>query len=179
MLVAYSLDGTVDLAVECAHLLGESRSTPVANQFMDKLLWLSWYDVCTWDQGVINILWQEFVRGGGIGRPPDNALYGAGDFSLLCGAQRTQRSRAVVASLLTHREICFSDPSGRIWSENPFISGYSDAKVEVMIPIRCGPTCRDTALGHHVRGCVGASSTEQWPWRCMVVYCSVLGCIVA
>ena len=78
----------------------------------------------------------------------------------MCGAQKMQRNKAVVASLLTHREIHFSDPSQRIWSEDPFIGGYSDAMVEVMILIGCGPTRRDTALGHHIQGCVGASSIE-------------------
>ena len=61
MPIDYNLGGTVDLAVERAHLLGEFRSAPVANQFMDKLLWLSSYDDCTRDHGVISILWQEFV----------------------------------------------------------------------------------------------------------------------
>lgn len=117
---------------------------------MDRLLWLSWFYICTWDHGVINILYQEFIGGVGIRRPSENALYGVGDFSLLFGAQRMQRSSAVVASLLTHREIHFSDPSGGIWSEDPFIGEYSDAMVEVMILIMCGPTRRNMALGHHI-----------------------------
>lgn len=99
---------------------------------------------------MINILWQEFVGGGGIGRPRDGALHGAGGSSLLCGAQRTQRSGAVVASLLTHRESHFSDPSGGIWREDPFIGGDNDVMVEVMILIGCGLTRRDIALGHHI-----------------------------
>lgn len=86
-------NGTVNLAVEHAHSLGEFRSAPVANQFMDRLLELPWYDVCTLGQGVINILRQEFVGGGGISRPSDNALYGTGDYSPLCGAQRSRRSK--------------------------------------------------------------------------------------
>ena len=68
----------------------------------------------------------------------------------MCGAQRTQRSSVVVAARLTHREIHFLDPSGGIWSEDPFIGGYSDVMVEVMILIRCGLTRRDIALGHHI-----------------------------
>ena len=144
------MEGTVGLAVEHAHLLGEFRSAPVANQFMGRLPRLSWYNICTRGHRVINIPWQELVEGGGIGRPPDGALYGTKDSSPLCGAQRSQRSRAVVVSLLTHREIHFSDPSGRVWSDDPFVGRYSDAIVEVMIPIGSGPTCRDTTLGHHI-----------------------------
>ena len=82
----------------------------------------------------------------------------------------------MVVSLLKHREIHFSDPSGRVWSDDPFIDGYSDATVEVMISIGGGPTCRDTTLGHHIQGCVGASSIEHWStgehgdaWWCVVV----------
>ena len=67
-----------------------------------------------------------------------------------------------MVSLLPHREIHFSDPSGRVWSDDPFVDGYSDATTEMMIPIGGGPTCRDTTLGHHIQGCVGASSIEQW-----------------
>ena len=67
----------------------------------------------------------------------------------------------MVVTLLTHREIHFSDPSRRIWSDDPFVGGYSDATVEMMIPIGGSPTCRGTALGHHIQGCVGASSIEQ------------------
>ena len=86
------MEGIVGLAVEHAHSLGEFRLAPVANQFMGRLLGLSWYDICTRGHGVINILWQELVEGGGIGRPPDGALYGAKDSSPLCGAQRSQQS---------------------------------------------------------------------------------------
>ena len=125
---------------------------------------------------MINILWQELVGGGGISRPPDGALYGAKDSSLLCGAQRTYQSRAVMVTLLTHREIHFSDPSRRVWSDDPFVGGYSDATVETMIPIGGIPTCRGIALGHHIQGCVGASCIEQWTtgghgvaWWCTVV----------
>lgn len=82
----------------------------------------------------------------------------------------------MVASLLTHREIHFLDPLVGIWREDPFIDGYSDATVEVMVPIKCGPTFRDTTLGHHIWGCVGASNIEQWitgghggAWWCTVV----------
>lgn len=101
MSIDYNRDGVVDLAVEHALLLGQSRSTPMVDQFMDKLFWFSWYGICTRDHWVINILSQEFVGGGGLGRPPDGALHGAEGSSLLGRAQRTQRSRAVVASLLT------------------------------------------------------------------------------
>ena len=82
----------------------------------------------------------------------------------------------MVVSLLTHREIHFSDPSGRVWSDDPFFGGYSNVTGEVMIPIGGGPTCRDTTLGHHIQGCVGASSIKQWAtsghgvvWWCTVV----------
>ena len=160
--VDYDLEGIVDLAVERTPSLREFQLAPVANQFMDRLLGLTWYDVSTQDHGVISTLWQEFVGGGGIGKPPDGALYGVGDSSLLCGAHRTKRSNAGVASLLTHREIHFSDPSGRIWSEDPFTGGYDDVMMEVMIPVRCGPVHRDTTLGHLIRGWVGASSVEHW-----------------
>ena len=94
----------------------------------------------------------------------------------MCGAQRTQRSDAVVASLLTHRESHFSNPSGGIWREDPFIGGDSDVMVEVMILIMCGLTHRDIALGHHIQGCVGVSRVEKWStgghgdaWWCVVV----------
>ena len=102
-------------------------------------------------------------------------VWGPGFFTL-CGAQRTQKSRAVVVTLLTHREIHFSDPSRRIWSDDPFVGWYSDVTVEMMIPIGGGPTCSGTTLGHHIQGCVGASSIEQWTtcghgvaWWCTVV----------
>lgn len=78
ILVDYDLEGMVDLAVKRAPLLGEFWSAPIANQFMDRLLRLTWYDICTQDHGVINTLWQEFVEGGGISKPPDGALYGVG-----------------------------------------------------------------------------------------------------
>ena len=103
-------------------------------------------------------------------------LYGAKDSSPLCGAQRTQRSRAVVVTLLTRRDIHFSNPSRRVWSDDPFVAWYSDATLETMIPIGGSPTCRGTALGHHIQGCVGASSIEQWTigghgvaWWCTIV----------
>ena len=82
------LEGIVDLAVEHAHSLGESRSTPVADQFMDKLFWFSWYGICTRDHWVISILWQEFVGGGGISRPPNDALHGAGALHFCAGHKR-------------------------------------------------------------------------------------------
>ena len=89
----------------------------------------------------------------------------------------------MVASLLTHRDIHFLDPSGGIWSEDPFIDGYSDAMVEVMILIRCGLTHRYTTLGHHIQGSVGASSIEQWTtgghgdaWWCTIVCWIALWC---
>ncbi len=75
---------------------------------------------------MINILWQEVVGGGGIGRPLDGALHGAEGSSILC---RVQRSGARVASLLTHKESHFSDPSRGIWREYPFIGGDNDAMV--------------------------------------------------
>ena len=67
----------------------------------------------------------------------------------------------MVVSLLTHRERHFLDPSRGIWGGDPFIGGDNDAMVEVMILIVCGLTDRDIALGHHIQGCVGASSIEQ------------------
>ena len=149
--VDYVLEGTVGLAVEHAHSLGGFRSAPVANQFMGRLPRLSWYDTYTRGHRVVNIPWQELVGGGGIGRPPDGTLYGAKDSSPLCGAQRTQQSRAVVVTLLTHREIHFSDPLRSIWGDDPFVGRYSDATVETMIPIGGSPTCRGTALGHHIQ----------------------------
>lgn len=86
MSVEYNRDGAVDLAVEHAHSLGESWSTQVVDQFMDRLFWLSWYGICMRDHWVINILWQEFVGEGGIGGPLDGALHGARGSSLLRGA---------------------------------------------------------------------------------------------
>ena len=68
----------------------------------------------------------------------------------------------MVASLLTHREIHFSNPSGRIWSEDPFTGWCDDVTMEVMIPVGCESTHRDTTLGHLIRGWVGASSVEHW-----------------
>ena len=56
-LVDYVLEGTVGLAVECAHSLGEFQSISLANQFMDRLLGLSWYNTCMRGHRVINILW--------------------------------------------------------------------------------------------------------------------------
>jgi len=86
-----------------------------------------------------------------------------------------------VASMLTHRESHFSNPSGGIWREDPFIGRDNDAMVEVMILIECGLTHIDIALGHHIQGYVGAYSIEQWStsghedaWRCVVVCCIVL-----
>jgi len=45
--IDYNWDGAVDLAVEHAHSLGESWSALVADQFMDRLFWFSWYGICT------------------------------------------------------------------------------------------------------------------------------------
>ena len=84
---------------------------------------------------MINICWQEFGRGWGIGRPPNSALYGARDSSHLCGARRTWRSRSRLASLLVPRENQFLGPSRRIWKGDPFIGEYGDAAVEVMVSI--------------------------------------------
>lgn len=47
ILVDCDLEGIVDLIVQCAPPLGEFWLAPVANQFMDRLLGLTWYDVCT------------------------------------------------------------------------------------------------------------------------------------
>jgi len=87
----------------------------------------------------------------------------------------------VVASLLAPREIHFLGPSRRIWRGGPLIGRFGDATVEVMIPVGCEPTRRDTALGHHIQGCVGSSSVEQWStgghgdaWWCVVVCWIVL-----
>ena len=56
----------------------------------------------------------------------------------------------MVVTLLTHREIQFSDPSRRIWSDDPFVDRYSDVTKDMMIPIGGSPTCRGTTLGHHI-----------------------------
>jgi len=82
--VDYNLEGIIDLAIKHAPPLGEFRLAPMANQLLGKLLGLSWYDNCTRGLRTISILWQEFVGGGGIGRPPHSALYGARDSSHLC-----------------------------------------------------------------------------------------------
>jgi len=65
--------------------------------------------------------------------------------------------------------------------EDPFIYKDDDAMVEVMILIGCGLTHIDTALGHHIQGCVGAYNIEQWPtgghgyaWWCVIVCLTVL-----
>lgn len=42
-----------------------------------KLSW--WYVGRTWDCRMNNTLWQEFVGGGGISKPPYNALLGVKD----------------------------------------------------------------------------------------------------
>ena len=147
---------------------------------MGRLLGLSWYDICTRGHGVINILWQELVEGGGIGKPPNGVLYGTKDSSPLRGAQRSQRSREVVASLPTQGD-SLPRPLKEGLECDPFMSRWSDATVEVMIPIGGGPTCRDTNLGHQIQGCVGAYSIEKWTTGghgCMVVYCSVWDCFV-
>ena len=68
----------------------------------------------------------------------------------------------MVVTLLTHREIHFSDPLRRIWGDDPFVGRYSDTTMETMLPIGGSPTCRGTTLGHHIQGCVGASSIERW-----------------
>jgi len=100
---------------------------------------------------IINTLWQEIVEGGGgIGRPPDSDLYGDGNSPQLCEAQSKQRSRVVVASLLVPREIHILGPSGRIWMGDPFIGGYDDVMVEVMMTVGCRMTRIVTALGHDI-----------------------------
>lgn len=49
--VDYNRDGAVDVAVEHALSLGQSRSPPMVDQFMDKIFWFSWYGICTWITG--------------------------------------------------------------------------------------------------------------------------------
>lgn len=122
---------------------------------------------------MINVPWEEFVKGGGIGRLPDSSLYGVGNSSHLC---RAPRSRAVVASLLVPREIHFLGPLGRIWRVDPLIGEDGDATVEVMILVGCRSTHMDTTLGHHIEGWVGAFSVELWftdghegTWGCVIV----------
>jgi len=114
-----------------------------------RLLGLSSYDSCAWDHTTIIILWREFIRGGGTDRPPNSALYGVGDSSHLCGAQRTW-SRTVVASSLVPREIHFLGLSRRIWRGDPLIGEYGDTTVEVMIQVGCRSAHMDTTLGHHI-----------------------------
>jgi len=161
ILVDCNCGGVVGLAVEHTHLLGDFWSIPTTNQFVGKLRGFSWYDSCAWDHTTIIVLWQEFVGGGGTDRIPDSALYGAGDFSHLCGAWRTWRSRAVVALLLVPREVHFLGPSRRIWMKDPLFGEHSNVMVEVMIQVRCKSMHMDTTLGHHIQGWVGASSMEQ------------------
>ena len=55
--IDYDLEGIFDLPVERAPPLGEFQSAPVANQFMDRLLGLPFYDDCTQDHRMISILW--------------------------------------------------------------------------------------------------------------------------
>jgi len=70
---------------------------------------------CAWSCDMINIFWQEFLRGGGLGRMPSSALYGAEGSPLLCGAQWSLRSNTMVASPLVHSGIHLSCLSGRFW----------------------------------------------------------------
>jgi len=88
----------------------------------------------------------------------------------------------VVVTLLTHREIHFSDPSRRICNDDPFVGGNRDVTMDMPIPIGGSPICRGTALGHHIHRCVGASSSDQWTtgghgatWGCTVVWGTALG----
>ena len=73
-----------------------------------------------------------------------------------------QRSRAALASLLVPREIHFLGPSGRFWKGDPFIGGYGDATMEVMMLVGCGLTPTDINLGHHIHICVGAHGDAWW-----------------
>lgn len=144
---------------------------------MDRLPGLSWYDGCTWDYRMINILWQEFIRRSGTCRQPNNALYGAKGFSQLCGAQWSRRSSIVVASPLVHRRIHLSCLSRRIWRQGPCIKGYGDVTVDVVILIGCEPTHIISSLNHGIQWRVGAYSIKQWfagehggAWKCVAVH---------
>lgn len=126
---------------------------------------------------MISILWQEFVRGGGIGKPPDSALIGARDSLQLVGTRQSLRSSTVVASPLVHIGILLLCVSGRIWRQGPCIKGYGDTKMEVAIPVGCRSTCTTSILDPDIQWRVGACTAEQWvagehadTWRCVVVH---------
>ena len=61
------------------------------------------------------------IGGGGIGRPPDRALYRDEDFLWICGAQRSQSSNTLVTPPLALSEVFLSDLSERIRRGGPLI----------------------------------------------------------
>lgn len=71
----YGIDELVDPVTEHVHSLGESQSALENMWFVSRLHGLYGHVGCAWDHNMISILWQELVRGGGMGRPPDQALY--------------------------------------------------------------------------------------------------------
>ena len=56
----------------------------------------------TWYCRMINILCQDFVRGSGIRRPSDSALFGANEYLQLFGTQQSPQSNTMVAPSLVH-----------------------------------------------------------------------------
>ena len=72
----YGIDEVVNPMPDHMHSLGELQLTLVARWFVSRIHWLFWHVGCTWGHRMINILWRELVRGGGMGRPPHRILYG-------------------------------------------------------------------------------------------------------
>lgn len=96
--------GVMDPVIEHPHTY-ETPSALVTGWIIrgaSKLRALFEHVTCAWSHRMINIFWQEFVRGRGIGKPPNSALYGVDDSPQLCRGEWSQRRSTVVASPLVH-----------------------------------------------------------------------------
>ena len=51
---------------------------------------------CAWSHRVISLLWQEFIGGGGIGKPPDMVVHRYGALSWVYGTRKLWRILVIV-----------------------------------------------------------------------------------
>jgi len=93
----YGIDEVVDPVTEHIHSLGEFHSALEDKRFVSRLHRLYWHVGCAWGRKMISTLWQELVGGGGMGRPPDRALYG--DVVLPLGYWEQESPRINIAEI--------------------------------------------------------------------------------
>jgi len=149
----------------------EFRTTLVTswvNKGAGRLNELSWHVGSEWGYWMINIIWQELVRGGGIDRRLGSAMYGDEGLPWIYVAHGSLRSSIVVIFPWAQREIFLSDLSGRIGREGSLVRGYGDVIKEMAILKRYKLLLTGSDLDHDIQGSIRVCSDVQrqaWEYK--------------